>query len=142
MDHSQGLGGLAHHLHQISIGTVLLQLPAQLQEAEDRITGLLARRSRHHAILLVVGLLDRPAPFGFRDGLGHRIGHVVGIEQRTFNMTGRSGRWSGSKSARPAGNPPYPHRGSPQGSPPAGPDLHAASSRPPGRRIPPDAGPG
>ena len=31
-------------LHQAGIGTVLLQLPRQLQEAEDRVAGLLARR--------------------------------------------------------------------------------------------------
>lgn len=78
----QGLGGLTNHLHQIRVGAVLLELPRKLQEGEDRIAGLLARRHRHHAVLLVVGLLDLPAPLGFGNGLGHRIGHVVGIEQR------------------------------------------------------------
>ena len=33
----QGLSGLADHLHQIRVRAVLLQLAAQLQEAEDRV---------------------------------------------------------------------------------------------------------
>src|SRR5690606_25506981 len=40
---------------------------------------LLAQRLRIDAVLLVVGDLFGPAPFGLVDGLAHRVGDVVGV---------------------------------------------------------------
>ena len=61
---------------------VVAETARHLQERQDRVAGSLARRRRGDAVPLVVGVLDGAAALGFRDGLGHGIGEVVGIEKR------------------------------------------------------------
>ena len=65
-----------------SLFELLVIEPARhLQKGQDRVAGALAGGGRRDAVLLVVGVLNGAAALGFRYGLGHRIGEVVGVEQ-------------------------------------------------------------
>ena len=143
LDYSPGPGPLAHNLHQIGIRTIVLQLAGQFKEVEDRIAGLFARRRRHHAVLLVVGLLDRAAPLGFGNGLGHRIGHVVGIQQRhPLHMASGAADGLDQRALGPQETFLIRIEDRHQAHLRQVQTLPQQSSPPPARRIPPAAGPG
>ena len=60
---------------------IIVEPARHLQEGQDRVAGPLAGGGGGDAVLDVVGVLDGTATLGFGDGLGHRIGEVVGVEQ-------------------------------------------------------------
>ena len=71
------------------IKLLIIEPPRYRQKGQNRIAGSLTGRGWRNAVVLVVGVLNGPAPLGFRDRLGHRIGEVVGIQQRhAFDMAG------------------------------------------------------